>query len=111
MAKIKDSHPKTSSGGYERLLKDKQLASILQKAQSTIISNGTELEKIISNQAEVISDLDLFIDEVNHNLVNKGSYLCTKKIVKKSKYKMDKHEPDFIIFVISGEKKIGRAHV
>lgn len=104
MAKIKDSHPKTSSGGYERLLKDKQLASILQKAQSTIISNGTELEKIISNQAEVISDLDLFIDEVNHNLVNKGSYLCTKKIVKKSKYKMDKHEPDFIIFVISGEK-------
>lgn len=84
MAKIKDSHPKTSSGGYERLLKDKQLASILQKAQSTIISNGTELEKIISNQAEVISDLDLFIDEVNHNLVNKGSYLCTKKSLKKA---------------------------
>ena len=48
MAKIKDSHPKTSSGGYERLLKDKQLASILQKAQSTIISNGTELRLISS---------------------------------------------------------------
>lgn len=53
MAKIKDSHPKTSSGGYERLLKDKQLASILQKAQSTIISNGTELEKLSATKLKL----------------------------------------------------------
>ena len=48
MAKIRNSNPKQSGGGYERLVGDKDMASIFTKAQSTVISNGTELEKIIS---------------------------------------------------------------
>ena len=50
MAKIRNSNPKQSGGGYERLVGDKDMASIFTKAQSTVISNGTELEKIISNE-------------------------------------------------------------
>ena len=44
MAKIKNSKPKQSGGGYERLVGNKDMALILTKAQSTVISNGTELE-------------------------------------------------------------------
>lgn len=43
MAKIRNSNPK-QSGGYERLVGDKDMASIFTKAQSTVISNGTETE-------------------------------------------------------------------
>ena len=45
MAKIRNSNPKQSGGGYERLVGDKDMASIFTKAQSTVISNGTELEE------------------------------------------------------------------
>ena len=45
MAKIRNSNPKQSGGGYERLVGDADMASIFTKAQSTVISNGTELEK------------------------------------------------------------------
>lgn len=104
MAKIKNAKPKTSSGGYERLVNNKQLASIFTKAQSTVISNGTELEKIISSQAAIIKDLDQFIEDVKNNIIKEGSYLCTKKIVKASKYRMDQHEPDFIVFIVGRDK-------
>ena len=58
MAKIRNSNPKTSSGGYERLLGNKEMANIFTKAQSTVISNGTELEKIITERANNIENLD-----------------------------------------------------
>lgn len=35
MAKIRNSNPKQSGGGYERLVGDKDMASIFTKAQST----------------------------------------------------------------------------
>ena len=104
MAKIKDANPKSSSGGYDRLVKNKQLATIFKKAQSTVISNGTELEKIISEQSKIINNLEEFINNVKSNLITNGTYLCTKRIIKSSKYKMDKHEPDFIIFVVEKDK-------
>ena len=63
MAKIRNSKPKHSGGGYERLLGNANMARIFTQAQSTVISNGTELEKIISNKSQTINDLDLFIDE------------------------------------------------
>ena len=56
MAKIRNSNPKQSGGGYERLVGDKDMASIFTKAQSTVISNGTELEKIISNRSNTITE-------------------------------------------------------
>ena len=67
MAKIRDAKPKNSSGGYERLVGNQKLADLLQKAQSTIITNGTELEKIIQNMTTtLIDDLDEFIDKCKH---------------------------------------------
>jgi len=104
MAKIEDSKPKKSSGAFERLLDNKQMANIFVKAQSTVITNGTELEKIISHQAQVIPDLDKFIDDVKDNKKPDGTYLCIKSVVKKSSYKMDHHEPDFIVFVVNRDK-------
>lgn len=80
MAKIKNAQPKKSSGGYERLVNNEKLASIFVKAQSTVISNGSELEKIISEQSQVICDLNTFIDDVKNGKVSDGTYLCTKKL-------------------------------
>lgn len=105
MAKIRNANPKNSSGGYLRLVKNLQLAEIFTKAQSTVITNGTELEKIINEQAQIITNLDDFINNVKCNKVARGSYLCTKKVVKTSKYKMERHEPDFMVFII-GEDRV-----
>lgn len=109
MAKIRNSNPKNSSGGYERLLGNKELADIFTKAQSTVISNGTELENIITSRSNNIDDLDLFMEKVNSGKMDYGVFLCTKKITKKSKYKFEGHEPDFLIFSIQPVGKV--AHV
>lgn len=106
MAKIRNSNPKNSSGGYERLLGNKELADIFTKAQSTVISNGTELENIITSRANNIEDLDEFMENVNSNQMNNGVFLCTKRVIKNSRYKLEKHEPDFIIFSIQPEGKV-----
>ena len=42
MAKIRNSNPKQSGGGYERLVVDADMASIFTKAQSTVISKFIE---------------------------------------------------------------------
>ena len=102
MAKIRNSHPKQSGGGYERLVGDSKMASIFTSAQSTVISNATELEKIISDKSHVILDLDRFINDCDMGMVKDGAYLCTKKTVKASQYRLEKHEPDFIAFSVSG---------
>lgn len=109
MAKIRNSNPKTSSGGYERLLGNKEMADIFTKAQSTVISNGTELEKIITERANNIEDLDEFMNKVNSGQIENGVFLCTKKVTKKSTYKLEGHEPDFLIFNVSDNGKF--AHV
>lgn len=109
MAKIRDSKPKTTSGGYQRLLGNKELAEIFTKVQSTVISNGTELEKIITQKAQTIKNLDEFMNMVNSGKKMNGVYLCPKRVIKKSKFKLDKHEPDFIIFSIKPQGKV--AHI
>lgn len=106
MAKIRNSNPKNSSGGYERLLGNKELADIFTKAQSTVISNGTELENIITSRANNIEDLNQFMEEVNAGRMENGVFLCTKKVTKKSDYKLEGHEPDFLIFSIQPEGKV-----
>ena len=106
MAKIRDANPKQVSGGYERLVGNKALADIFTKAQSTVISNGTELEKIISTNSNLIIDLDKFIDECDTGNIADGAYLCTKKVVKASSYKLVGHEPDFIAFTVDTSKNI-----
>lgn len=106
MAKIRNSNPKQQSGGYERLVGDKDMAAIFTKAHSTVISNGTELEKIIRTKSNVICNLDAFINECDAGTIINGSYLCTKKIIKKSSYWLAKHEPDFIVFTVNSANNL-----
>lgn len=106
MAKIRNSNPKQSGGGYERLVGNRDMATIFTKAQSTVITNGTELEKIISNSSNTITDLDAFVEGCDNGTVKDGSYLCTKKVVKASQYKLDGHEPDFIAFTVNKAKNL-----
>lgn len=100
MAKIKNSHPKDSSGGYERVFDNREIGYLIQRIQSAVISNGNELENLIVERSKRIDDLDSFIDSCLDGTIESGSYLCRKSVIKKSKYKLDKHEPDFIVFEI-----------
>lgn len=104
MAKIRNANPKSSSGGYTRVFNDENLGKLIQKIQSTVISNGTELEKYISEKSNLIANLDDFLSNRKDEQCN-GAFLCTKAVIKKSKYKLDKHEPDLIVFEINSSEK------
>ncbi len=97
MAKIRNSKPKTSSGGYNRVFNNTSLGELIQKVQSTVISNGNELETMILSNSNVIENLDQFLSMDD----KKGVFLCPKKVIKNSKYKLKEHEPDLVIFEIS----------
>lgn len=102
MGKYRNAKPKTTSGAYIRLTGDKDIANILLKAQSTIISNGTELEKRIMEKSNVINDLDVFIANVNKQRPKENVYICPKKTIKDSKkYSLKGTEPDFLIFTFT----------
>lgn len=105
MAKIRNAKPKTSSGGYTRVFDNELLGDLIQKVQSTVISNGTELEKMITKESVLIENLDEFIDNVNDGKIKDGSYLCQKNTIKASEYKLNKHEPDIVIFKLDSGRK------
>ena len=105
MSKVRNSQPKKSSGAYERVVGNKEMADIFTKVHSTAISNGSELERIIIKMSNTIKDLDAFIESCDNGLVEDGAYLCTKKAVKASGYKLDDCEPDFLVFSIIGKRK------
>ena len=94
MGKYSNSKPKTSSGGYKRLTGEEDLSIIFTKAQSTVISNGTELEKKVISKSKCIKNLDDFI--TNANSIKEDVYICPKKVIKESKsYSLPGTEPDF----------------
>lgn len=100
MAKICDAKVSTSSGGYNRVFNNDELGNLMSKVQATVISNGTELERIILSKTQNIMDLDAYIDEVTNGITPNGTYVCTKRILKKSSYKLDGNEPDLLIFIV-----------
>lgn len=53
--------------------------------QSTIISNESELERMLITRSKCIKDIDEFIQNATENKINNGTYLCLKKTFKKSK--------------------------
>jgi len=100
--KIKDMSPKSTSGGYERVFNDAKMGQLITKVQATVISNGSELERIILNKCNVLSDVDFFIDAVTNGEQESGIYVAPKKILKKSSRTKDLQniEPDITIFII-----------
>lgn len=100
MSKISDAKVSTSSGGYNRVFDNTEMGRLMAKVQSTVISNGNELEKIILSKTQNIVDLDVYIEDVTNGAILNGTYVCTKRILKKSSYKLDGNEPDLLIFIV-----------
>ncbi len=95
---------KDENSGYIRLFNNVKLGQLLSKSQATVISNGNELEKIILSKTKNIDDLDEFIDKATLAQIPDGTYVCEKKIVKKSPLTIPRHEPDLLVFVIEGKR-------
>ena len=82
MAKIRNANPKSSSGGYTRVFNDENLGKLIQKIQSTVISNGTELEKYISEKSNLIANLDDFLSNRKDEQCN-GAFYVLKLLLRK----------------------------
>ena len=96
MAKIRGRIPKESSGGYARLFGNEALGELMSKVQGTVISAGSELERLITARVKTIDDLDAFLRK---DIMSDGVLLAKKKEIKKST-ELDSQgsEPDFMIF-------------
>lgn len=101
--KMRDARGRTTGSGYGRLFSNDRLGLLFSKAQATVISNGSELERIILAKTDNIKDLELFISEIEKGrskVYKDGVYICTKKTLKKSRYAIKGIEPDLLIFVV-----------
>ena len=101
ISKSKGRNENDGESGYERLFGNHELGQLLSRVHATIISNGTELEKLIVGLAETVDNVDTFITQKD---IPNGTYLMTKKAVKKSSLCTDK-EPDLLIFEITENKQ------
>ena len=89
------------NSGYSRLMGNEELGNLLSKIQSTVISNGNELETLIENSKECVKDFDDFMINKHES----GNYLCAKSGYKKSKnLPSRKIQPDFLLFNIENDK-------
>ena len=96
MALIEKSKIKETSGGYTRLFGIEALGQLISRIQSTVISSGTELERMISSRVEQIDDLDKFLQQ---EIMPDGVLIATKKQIKKcNSLDFPDAEPDFLIF-------------
>ena len=62
MALISDSKPKERSGAYDRLFGIPELGLLISRIQSSVISSGSELERLIIDKVQHIDDLDRFLE-------------------------------------------------
>lgn len=96
MALIKDSSPKSTSGNYMRVFGNRELGYLISRVQSTVISAGNELEKIIQEKTQSIDDLDTFLKQ---EIMPDGVFVVHKKQMDKCKtLDFAGAKPDFIIF-------------
>lgn len=92
------------NSGYIRLFDNVELGQLLSKAQATVISNGTELERMILDRTKNIPDLDEFIDSAADGTKPDGVYVCKKSVAKKSKLTVPKSEPDLLVFLVQKKR-------
>ncbi len=93
------------NSGYSRVFDNAPLGALISKVQSTVISNGSELERIILSKTNNIEDLDNFIDQAETSLIKDGTYVCKKTVLAKSKYTITgrdgkKIQPDLLVFIV-----------
>ncbi len=70
----------------------------MSRVQGTVISSGTELEKLIWERVNQVQDLDKFIADVTARAGEDKVYVASKWQVKKSKSINSTYEPDFLAF-------------
>lgn len=100
---------KDGGSGYTRALKNPDLGKLISRVQSTVISNGSELERLILERVNQIEDLNIFITRATNNEIVDGTYVCKKAIYRKSNYVVKnvnnkKIEPDLLIFIVQQQK-------
>ena len=95
---------KDGNSGYTRVVGNAELGQLLSRVQATVISNGNELERLITQRCNLIENIDVFIEDTTRgNNVQNGVYLCLKKTFKKSKKYAESVkgiEPDMLIFIV-----------
>lgn len=90
-------------GGYSRLFGNSQLGSLISRVHSTVISSGTELEKLVKENVSLIDDLDEFLER---EIMPEGVFLVDKPTIKNCKsFDSAGAEPDFIVFKRRNEKQ------
>lgn len=108
MSKIRNAlGRKDGNSGYSRVLGNNDLGQLLSRVQATVISNGTELERLITERCNLIEEIDEFIRLSTIGEMENGVYLCLKKVFKKSKKyasAVKGIEPDMLIFIVENER-------
>lgn len=79
MLMSKQKGRKDNNSGFGRVFNNQELGALISKIHATVISNGSELERIIINKSEQIKDLDEFISKANNWDIEKGVFVCSKK--------------------------------
>ena len=96
MAKISDARPRNVSGAYQRLFNDDRMGLLISKVQSTVISAGSELERMIKDRVTQVPDLDSFLQR---DIMPEGVFLATKQQIRRSvQLESGDSEPDFLVF-------------
>lgn len=99
MAKIRDAKGRRenqSPSGYSRLFGNIALGNLLSKVQAAVISSGNELERLILERCQKISDFDNFVTDLDNR--SPGIFVATKRQIKKSKKVESRFEPDLLAF-------------
>ncbi|MHC8441776.1 MAG: type II restriction endonuclease [Candidatus Eutrophobiaceae bacterium] len=105
MAKIEAAQlKKAGSEGYLRLFGIPKLDSLISRVHSAVISNGTELEKIILEMTQSIPHLDDFL---NKESKPDGVFVASKKDIKNSAVLGGSRGivTDFLVFECRGQKQ------
>jgi hypothetical protein len=91
-----------SPSGYTRLFGVEALGHLMSQVQGTVISAGTELEKLIWERVNRIEDLDKFITATIDDTIEVRRedkiYVASKQQIKKSLIVKSQYEPDFVAF-------------
>ena len=96
MAKMANAKPKNRSDAYDHVFDNNELGLLISKVQSTVISNGKELDKAIIERVPPVEDLDRFLTV---DVMPDGVFVSPKAQVKKcDTLDFNGSEPDFIIF-------------
>jgi hypothetical protein len=97
MVKLEETpFTRSGTGAYYRCFGHEGLEKLLSRAQSLIVKNGYELERMILERLKQIDDLDAFLEI---EIMPDGALVAPKKLIKKSKtIQFGGNEPDFMIF-------------